>query len=89
MYEMAGPIRNLTQIMSRVYPERKWIKERSHDTEKPKLNGVTEIAILTRSITERKPDIRGLGDKENDARRKIHKTNHRFFKMRKFQVARE
>jgi hypothetical protein len=50
--------------MSRVYPERKWIKERMHHTKKQKLNRLKQISILAWSITERKPDIRGSCEKE-------------------------
>jgi hypothetical protein len=38
--------------MSLVYPERKWIKERKHDTEKPKLNPVKQISISIWSTTK-------------------------------------
>jgi hypothetical protein len=61
--------------MSRVYPERKWIKERRHDPEKRKINRLKQISILALCITERKPDIRGSGEKENAPQRKIHKTD--------------
>jgi hypothetical protein len=60
--------------MSLVYPERKWIKERMHYTEEPKLNRVKQISILTGSIIKRKPDIHRSGEKENAPRLKINKT---------------
>jgi hypothetical protein len=74
MYQTAASL-HLTGIMSRVYPERKWTKERKQDTEKPKLNRVEQISILARSITERKPDIRRSGEKEDAAQRKIYHTD--------------
>jgi hypothetical protein len=49
---------NLTPIMSRVYPERKWRKERGQHREKPKLNRVTQILVLPQSVTKGKLDIR-------------------------------
>jgi hypothetical protein len=55
---------NARSIMSLVYPERKWIKDRKHDGEKPKLNRTKQISILSRSITMRKPDTRRSGEKE-------------------------
>jgi hypothetical protein len=61
--------------MSRVYPERKWIKERGYHTKKRNVNRLKEISILARSITMRNPDIRGLGEKENAPQHKIHKTD--------------
>jgi hypothetical protein len=61
--------------MSRVYPERKWIKERKHHTEKRNITRVKQISILALSITKRKPDIRGSGENENAPQRKIHKTD--------------
>jgi hypothetical protein len=64
--------------MSRVYPERKWIKEKSHRTEMRNLNPLKQISILTLSITKRKPDIRGSGEKANAPQRKIHKTDRGF-----------
>jgi hypothetical protein len=61
--------------MSRVYPERKWTKERRHKTEKRNMNRLKQISILALSITKRKQDIRPSGKKENDPQRKIHKTD--------------
>jgi hypothetical protein len=62
--------KELTPTMSRVYPERKWAKERRHQIEKRNLNRVKQISILALSITKRKPDIRGSGGKENAPQRK-------------------
>jgi hypothetical protein len=61
--------------MSRVYPERKWIRERWHHTSKRNLNRLKQISILALSITKRKPDLRGSGEKENARQRKNHKTS--------------
>jgi hypothetical protein len=83
-YEIAAPTTNLTQIISRVYPERKWIKERMHHTEKPKLNRVKQIRMLARSITKRKPDIRGSGEKETVRQLKIHRTDWGFSSIKWF-----
>jgi hypothetical protein len=66
-HEIAGPKENLTPIMSLVYPERKWIKERNYDAEKPKLNRTKQISILFRSITKRKPDPPRSSETENVA----------------------
>jgi hypothetical protein len=64
--------------MSLVYPERKRIKERKHDAEKPKLNRTKQISILSRSITKRKPDTPRSGEKENAPQQKIRKTDWGF-----------
>jgi hypothetical protein len=40
------------------------LNERRHHTEKRKLNRLKQISILARSITKRKPDIRGSGEKK-------------------------
>jgi hypothetical protein len=61
--------------MSLVYPERKWIKERRHDAEKPKLNRTKQISILSQSITKGKRDTRRSGEKENALQHKIRKTD--------------
>jgi hypothetical protein len=61
--------------MSRVYPERKWIKDKRQHTDKRKLNRLEQISILGRRIAKRKPDILGPGEKENALQRKIHKTD--------------
>jgi hypothetical protein len=39
-------------------------KTRIYDRKKPKLNRVKEISILAWSITERKPHMRGSGEKK-------------------------
>jgi hypothetical protein len=62
-------------MKSRVYPERKWIKEERHHAKQRDLNRVKQISILARSIIKRKPDIRGSGEKENAPQRKIHMTD--------------
>jgi hypothetical protein len=74
-YEIAGLPKKLKPSMSRVYPERKWTKERRHHTEKRNLNRPKQKSILSGSITKRKPDIRGSGEKENAPQRKINKTD--------------
>jgi hypothetical protein len=71
--------------MSRVYPERKWIKEKMHHTEKPNINRVKQIPTLTRRITKRKPDIRGSGEKENAPQHKIHHTDQGLSNMKRLQ----
>jgi hypothetical protein len=45
--------------MSPVYPERKWIKEKRHHTEKRNLNRLKQISILARSIAKRNPGYAG------------------------------
>jgi hypothetical protein len=72
------PKKNLTPIMSLVYPERKCIKERKHDAGKPKLNRIKQMAILARSITNRKPNTRRSGQEENAQQHKIRKTQGGF-----------
>jgi hypothetical protein len=72
--------------MSRVYPKRKWIKERMHHRKKPSLNRVKQIPILARRIAKRKPDIRGSGEKENAPQRKIHNMNQGFLNMKRPQM---
>jgi hypothetical protein len=59
--------------MSRVYPERKWRKEKRHDIEKRNLNRLKQISILARGITRRKPDIGRSVEQENAAQHKINK----------------
>jgi hypothetical protein len=71
---MAGP-KKLTPTMSRVYPEKKWIKQKTHHTEKGNLNRLKQISILARSIAKRKPEIRESGEKENAPQRKLHNTD--------------
>jgi hypothetical protein len=61
-------------------------KQRRYETEKPKLSRVKQISILARRITERKPDIRGSGENDNSAQRKIHKTDRGFPNTTKFQM---
>jgi hypothetical protein len=61
--------------MSRVYPERKGMKEKGHRKKKRNLNRLKQISILARSIAKRKLDIRRSGEKENAPQRKIHKTD--------------
>jgi hypothetical protein len=68
MYEIAGPLK-LKPTMSRVYPERKWIKAKRDDRKKRNLNRLKEISILALSLIKRKPDIRGSGEKENARQR--------------------
>jgi hypothetical protein len=41
-YEIAAAKTKLKPTMSRVYPERKWIKEKRHETEKGNLNRVKQ-----------------------------------------------
>jgi hypothetical protein len=72
------PPQNLTPIVSLVYPERRWIKERIHHTQRPNLNRVTEISMLAQSVTKRKPDIRQSNEKENARRREVHKRDGGF-----------
>jgi hypothetical protein len=67
--------KKLKPTMSRVYPERKWIKERRHHREKRNINRLKQISILVRSLTKRKPDIRESGEKEKAPQRQIHKTD--------------
>jgi hypothetical protein len=59
--------------MSRVYPERKWIKERMEHTEKPNINRVKQLLTEARTVTKGKPDIRGSGEKENAPQHKVDK----------------
>jgi hypothetical protein len=72
--------------MSRVYPERKWIKERMHHTKKPNRNRVLQPLPLARSITKGKPDIRGSGEQENAPQRKIDKIDGGFSSIKYFQM---
>jgi hypothetical protein len=67
--------KKLKSTMSRVFPESKLTKERRDHTEQRNLNRLKQISMLARSITMRKPDIRGSGEKENATQRKIHKTD--------------
>jgi hypothetical protein len=76
----------LRPSMWQVYPERQWIKERMHHTEKPSRNRVNQILTLTRSITTRKPDIRGSCEKENAQQRKIHNTEQGFSNVKRPQM---
>jgi hypothetical protein len=71
--------------MSRVYPERKWTKERMHHIERPSLNRVKQIPTLARSVTKRKPDTRGSGEKENATQHKIHNMDQGLSKMKRPQ----
>jgi hypothetical protein len=76
-YEIAAQ-KNVTPIMSRVYPERKWTKERKDDRARQRINGLKQISILARSMTKRKSDIRGSVEKENSPPRKVQKTDRGF-----------
>jgi hypothetical protein len=74
MYEIAGP-NKVKPTMSRVYPERKWIKEKRYQAWKRNINRLKQRSILSRSIAKRKLDIRGSGEQENAPERKIQKTD--------------
>jgi hypothetical protein len=72
--EIAG-FHDLTEMMSRSYPEKKWIKERNQQRKKIELNRAKEISILAWNTTERTPNIPRSGWEEKIAERRIHKTD--------------
>jgi hypothetical protein len=66
LYEIAGA-KNLIPIVSRPYPEKKWIKERKHQIEQPELNRLKEKSVPAWNTIERRLDIPRSGRKDNAA----------------------